>query len=107
MEYLLEIYRPGMSDSGGCIKTFTATAPLSSIRVGDLLNTTTWEKPVDWPLLRVVNVEHLISEASQGIDPSGRITHRVLLYTESVPDTVETRCKSRRNGEQSQTIAGS
>jgi hypothetical protein len=47
------------------------------------------------PLLRVVNVEHLISEDStHGIDPSGRITHRILLYTESVPDTLETRCKS-------------
>jgi hypothetical protein len=97
MEYQLEIYRPGMCDSDNCIKTFAAPATFFSIRVGDLLNTKTWEKPVEWPLLRVVNVEHFISEASHGIDPGGRITHRILLYTESVPDTVETRCKPARN----------
>ncbi len=102
MEYQLEIYRPGACDSDGCIKTFTATASFLSIRVGDLLNTKTWEKPVERPLLRVVNVEHLISEAStQGIDPSGRITHRILLYTEGVPDTVDTRCKSPGNSRRS------
>ncbi len=47
MEYQLEIYRPGTCDSDGCIKTFTATASFLSIRVGDLLNTKTWEKPVE------------------------------------------------------------
>jgi hypothetical protein len=97
MEYQLEIYRPGMCDSGSCIKTFAAPVSFFSIRVGDLLNTKTWEKQVEWPLLRVVNIEHLISEASPGIDPGGRITQRILLYTESVPDTVETRCKSAGN----------
>ena len=97
MEYQLEIYRPGTCDSDSCIKTFAAPVPFFSIRVGDLFNTKTWEKPVEWPLLRVVNVEHLISEASHGIDPGGRITHRILLYTESVPDSIETRCKSAEN----------
>jgi len=73
---------------------YWATAFLP-IRSGDLINTKTWE--VEWPLLRVVNVEHLLSEISRGIDPSGRMIHRILLYTESVPDTVETRCKSPGN----------
>ena len=95
MEYQLEIYRPGSCESGGRIKVFAAATPFLPIRVGDLLNTQTWGKEVEWPLLRVVNVEHLISEnTSAGIDPAGRITHRVLLYTESVPDTAETRRKS-------------
>jgi hypothetical protein len=85
-------------DSDGCIKIFTTAAAFLPIRVGDLLNTETWgEKAVEWPLLRVVNAEHLISESTHGIDPSGGITHRILLYTESVPDTVESRCKSRGN----------
>jgi hypothetical protein len=101
MEYRLEIYRPGTCDGDSCIKAFAATASFFSIRAGDLLNTKTWENPVEWPLLRVVNVEHLISEASHGIDPGGRITHRILLYTESVPDAVETRCKSPGNSQQS------
>jgi hypothetical protein len=92
MEYQLEIYRPGTCDGDSCIKTFAAPVPFFSIRVGDLLNTKTWEKAVGWPLLRVVNVEHLISEASHGIDPGGRIMQRILLYTESVPDNAETRC---------------
>jgi hypothetical protein len=92
MEYQLEIYRPGACGGDSSIKSITAPVPFSSIQVGDLLNTKAWEKPVEWPLLRVVNAEHLISEASRGIDPAGRITHRILLYTESVPDTAETRC---------------
>ena len=57
----------------------------------DLINTETWA--VEWPLLRVVNVEHVISESSRGIDPSGAIIHRILLYTESMPHTAETRCR--------------
>jgi hypothetical protein len=94
MEYQLDIYRPGSCDS--CIKSFTAAAAFLPIRVGDLLNTKTWgENAVQWPLLRVVSVEHLIHESSHGIDPTGRITHQILLYTESVPDTLESRCKSR------------
>ena len=96
MEYQLEIYRPGSCDRDGCIKVFTATFPLP-IRVGDLVSTKAWDKDVEWPLLRAMNVEHLISEtASPGISPSGSITHRLLVYTESVPDTAETRCKKTK-----------
>jgi hypothetical protein len=101
MEYHLEIYRPGSCESDGRIKTFTAATAFLPIRGGDLINTKTLEE-VEWPLLRVVNVEHLISEISRGIDPSGRIIHRILLYTESVPDTVKTRYESPRNSQQSQ-----
>jgi hypothetical protein len=95
MEYQLEIYRPGSSDSGGIIRVFSASVPFLPIRVGDLLNTKTWGKDVEWPVVRVLNVEHLISEnTAAGIDPGGRITHRVLLYTESVADKPETRLRS-------------
>jgi hypothetical protein len=94
MEYQLEIYRPGSCESGGRIKVFTAATPFLPIRVGDLLNTKTWGKDLEWPLLRVLNVEHLISEISPGgVDPAGGITHQVFVYTESVSDTRETRCK--------------
>lgn len=97
MEYQLEIYRPGSCASDAVIKVFMAPAPFEPIRVGDLLNTKTWGKEVEWPLLRVVSVEHAISESSSvGIDPAGRFTHRVFLCTESVPDTTETRCKPAR-----------
>lgn len=95
MEYQLEIYRPGSCDSGGILKVLTVATPFQPIRVGDLLNTKAWRENVEWPLLRVVNVEHLISEnSSAGIDPSGRVTQRILVYTQSVPDTPETRSKS-------------
>ncbi len=94
MEYQLEICRPRSDEGGGSIKIFSAPVAFLPIRVGDLINTKTWGKDVEWRLLRVVNVEHLISEnTSAGIDPAGRITHRVILYTESVPDTAETRRK--------------
>jgi hypothetical protein len=92
MDYIVEIYRPGSCNRDACVKTFTTASPFLTIRVGDLINTSTWQ--LQWPVLRVVNVEHFISESSQGIDPSGRITHRIVLYTESAPDTDETRCKS-------------
>jgi hypothetical protein len=72
MEYQLEIYRPGACSGDSCIKSLTAPVLFSSIQVGDLLNTKAWGKPVERPLPRVVNVEHLISEASHGIDPAGR-----------------------------------
>jgi hypothetical protein len=101
MEYQLEIYRPGSSDSDACIETFVAATAFLPIRIGDLLDTKSWKKKVEWPLLRVVTVEHSISETSAGIDPTGRITHRILLYTESVPDTAETRCKSLGNTRES------
>jgi hypothetical protein len=95
MDYQLEIYRPGTSDSSGRLKVFTAAAPFEPIRVGELINTKEWANDTRWSLLRVVNVEHLISESSAtGIDPAGRITQRLLIYTESAPDTAETRCKS-------------
>jgi hypothetical protein len=71
MEYHLEIYRPGSGANDGCIKTFTAATPFFPIRGGEVIKTKTWA--VEWPVLRVVNVEHVISESSRGIDPSGAI----------------------------------
>jgi hypothetical protein len=93
MEYQLEIYRPGSCDNHGCIKVFTSAAPFLPIRVGDLLNATTWGTDFsEWKLHRVLNIEHLISEKSGGgIDPSGGTIHRALVYTEKMADTAETR----------------
>ena len=95
MEYRLEIYRPGSCADQGYIKVFTSAAPFLPIRVGDLLNATTWGMAAsEWKLLRVLNIEHLIFEKSgAGIDPSGRTVHQALVYTETVPDTIETRNK--------------
>ena len=91
MEYQLEIYRPGGYDDVGRIKQFTSTAPFLPLRVGDLLNASTWGC-TGWEFLRVLNIEHMISEKScGGIDPSGRIIHRALIYTEKVADTAQTR----------------
>jgi hypothetical protein len=93
MEYQLEIYRPGSCDEDACIRVFTSAAPFLPIHVGDLLDAATWGKDAsEWKLLRVLNVEHLISEKSGGgIDPSGRAIHRALVYTERTADTAETR----------------
>ena len=41
MEYQLEIYRPGSSDSSEIIRVFSAPVAFLPIRVGDLLNTKT------------------------------------------------------------------
>jgi hypothetical protein len=93
MEYRLEIYRPGSSENDDCLKVFVSNAPFLPLRVGDLLNASTWgEDGSGSRLLRVLNVEHLISEKSGGgIDPSGKIIHRALIYTERVADIAETR----------------
>jgi hypothetical protein len=95
MEYQLEIYRPGSCDEDGRIKVFTSAAPFLPIRVGDLLNAATWGKNTsEWKLLRVLNFEHVIFvKSGGGIDPSGRIIHRALVYTEGMVDTAEARNK--------------
>jgi hypothetical protein len=86
MEYQLEIYGPGSYDKDECIKVFISTSPFLPVRAGDLLNASTWASSGS-KLLRVLNVEHVISEKSMGgIDPSGRIIHRALIYTQGVVD---------------------
>ena len=97
MEYRLEIYRPGSSENDDCLKVFVSNAPFLPLRVGDLLNASTWvEDGSGSRLLRVLNVEHLISEKSGGgIGSSGRTIHRALIYTESMADTAETRNRVR------------
>jgi len=93
LEYRLEIHRPGSCDHQECLKIFTSTAPFLPLRVGDLLNASAWDRDASgWKLLRVLNVEHVISEKpSAGIDPSGGIIHRALIYTEKVADNAQTR----------------
>jgi hypothetical protein len=94
MEYRLEIYSPGEYDQGDCIKVLVSTAPFLSVHAGDLLNASIWGYTGS-KLLRVSSVEHVIAEKpSEGIDPSGKIIHRVLIYTEGVADNVQTRHKS-------------
>ena len=97
MEYRLEIQRPGSCDDRECLKTFISTAPFLPLRIGDLLNASGWEGNASGPrLLRVLNVEHVISEKSAGgIDPSGPIIHRALIYTESVADNAQTRNRAQ------------
>jgi hypothetical protein len=76
MEYQLEFFGPGSYNEDNCIKMFTSTAPFLPLRAGDLLNASTWGL-MGFKLLRVLNVEHVISEKSaRGIDLSGRIIHR-------------------------------
>ena len=56
--------------------------------VGDLLDASTWGH-TGYQVLRVLSVEHSISEKSDlGIDPSGGILHRVLIHTEAVAGNV-------------------
>jgi len=94
MEYQLKIYSPRGYDKEDCIKMFTSTAPFLPLRTGDFLNASDWD-PTGPKLLRVLNVEHVIVEKSGGgIDPSGRIIHRALIYTEGVADSAQTRHES-------------
>jgi hypothetical protein len=93
LEYRLEIHRPGSCDDQECLKIFISAAPFLPLRIGDLLNASEWDGDASgWKLLRVLNVEHVIFEKpSAGIDPSGGIIHRALIYTEKVADNAQTR----------------
>ena len=60
------------------------------VRVGDLIDAATWGEPEPGSKFLVLKVEHSISEKPKlGIDPSGRIVHRVLIHTERVPTTAQ------------------
>jgi hypothetical protein len=88
MEYQLKI---DCSD-GGAVKTFSSSAPFMPVRVGDLIDATTWGEPDSSSKFLVLKVEHSISEKPKlGIDPSGRIVHRVLIHTERVPTMAQMR----------------
>jgi hypothetical protein len=93
MEYRLEIYQANGGHDQECLKIFTSAAPFLPVRIGDLLNASPWDSHGSgWKLLRVLGVEHVISEKSGlGIDPSGRIIHCALIYTERVADEAQTR----------------
>ena len=92
MEYTLEIFRPGSCDPNSCVKIFRTATAFLAVRPGDLMQTAGWEEqPALGPLLRVVGVEHVISEDSVGIDPAGRVLHRILVYTERAADNPEAR----------------
>jgi hypothetical protein len=95
MQYQLKIYGPKSNNGDDYIKVFTSTAPFLPFRSGDLLNASAWGLTGS-KLLRVLNVEHVISEKSVGgIDPSGRIIDRALVYTERAVDSAETRHELR------------
>jgi hypothetical protein len=88
MRYRIEIYRPGKDDLQHCLKTFTSATPFLPVRNGDLIDIERWVPDAPSKLLRVANIEHVISEQSLGIDPSGGTTHRMLIFTEGVPDQI-------------------
>lgn len=59
LEYRLEIHGPGSCDDQECLKIFIFTAPFLPLRIGDLLNASTWGRNGSgWKLLQVSNVEH-------------------------------------------------
>jgi hypothetical protein len=86
--YLLRIMSPG-SDRD-VLDDIHSDTPIGTISVGDLLDLPQTSHPAAAPLLRVVGVEHQIYSN----DRSGFV-HLVRLFTEEVPDTGETRLRSR------------
>jgi len=80
MEYRLEIYASASHNEDDCIKVFTSTAPFPSLHVGDLLDASDWGH-TGFKCLRILSVEHAIVEKPPlGIDPSGRLINRTLIY---------------------------
>ena len=91
MEYQLEIYTLGGHTADDCIKVFTSSAPFAPLHAGDLLDASNWGYRGS-KLRRIVSVEHVIVEKpALGIDPSGRIINRTLIYTERSHDSARGR----------------
>jgi hypothetical protein len=86
--YTLDIYEP-RSSSKVWLK-FTSQNPFMPINVGDLLNPSIWPETGERlleviRLLRVTNLEHIVWTSD------GQARHTILVYTEQVEDTEETR----------------
>jgi uncharacterized protein len=88
MKYRLEIYAPEACST--LAASFKSTSPFLAISVGDLINRHAWGENAmaideDWTLLRVVRVEHLLSEVG------AEAVHHIMVFTEKAPDEPETR----------------
>ena len=81
MVYRIEIYRPGKGDVEDCVKAYTSATPFLPVQTGEFIDVEESEDG-ECKLLRVAKIEHVISQQSLGIDPSGGTTHRVLIFTE-------------------------
>ena len=82
-EYMLEILEPDTSED--VVATFKGFQPFQTISVGDLINPRLWEGRYEGSIYRVVGVEHMIWEAED------MIKHKIVVFTEPVPDTYESR----------------
>jgi hypothetical protein len=86
VEYHLEIYLPGSADDVWV--SFQALQPFMAFSKGDILNPGLWTgSKAPMRVLRILNVEHIVWEAS------GHISHKVMLFTEEVEGTRELRLK--------------
>jgi len=82
--YSLEIYEPGSTES--CWVSFQSDSPFMAINRNDIIEPNLWPgSRAPQTVLRVVNVEHILWEAS------GISKHKVLVYTEEVDGTRELR----------------
>jgi len=81
-KYILEIYEPGSAYD--CWVSFESENPFQGINTGNLLNPGIWEETMHpTKLAKVVSVEHIIFETEN------RVTHKLCVYTEAVPNTPE------------------
>ena len=92
-EYILEIYEPGGRDL--VILAVKSTTPFMAIRRGDIINPATLGTFSDFPdpgisgVLRVVNVEHILSRTEWRTEKLG-IKHKICVSTREEPNTIDT-----------------
>ena len=82
MVYQIEIYLPGKNNMEDCVRTYTSATPFLPVQTGELIDIEQGSDDAKGKVLRVAKIEHVISQRSLGIDPSGGTTHRVLIFTE-------------------------
>ncbi|MBI5798382.1 MAG: hypothetical protein HZB10_00430 [Candidatus Yonathbacteria bacterium] len=82
-EYHLEVYEPGSAED--VLTIFKSINPFMAIKPGDLLGPYVWGAYPPGAALRIINVEHGVWEVG------GKITHKILVFTEEVEGTPELR----------------
>lgn len=84
VNYMLEIYPP--NNNLDPVALLQAKAPFGSISIGDLINPRDLSQEYFGKLLRVINIEHFIWQIEDS-----HIGHKIMVFTEAVDDTEETR----------------
>lgn len=87
VRYVVEVYVRREPDSleVPLLEHFVTSAPLAGVVAGQIINPQMWSGVTPGKVLRILNVEHIITKIMD------HVTHQVMLFTEEVDDTAALR----------------